>query len=186
MPLLTHCVLAAFSLFGLFGKKEQATEPAPPAKTKPATTTRVREVTRSPVVDPAPDFALAGTVKARTLRSLRGQAAVVLFAQNARTGAFRKQLKELAPVYQEFAGRSVVFIAALQNPESPVKSDIPFVLAADGAGTAAKYAATDRFHIAIIGPDGNIDYQTPKVLPGGRVRDVIQNSFAIQNKARRR
>ena len=38
----------------------------------------------------------------------------------------------------------------------------------------------DKFNIVIIGKDGNVDYQTSKVLPPERVRDVIQNSYAVQ------
>jgi hypothetical protein len=38
----------------------------------------------------------------------------------------------------------------------------------------------DRFNIIIIGKDGNVDYQTSKVIGGERVRDVIQNSYAVQ------
>jgi len=37
----------------------------------------------------------------------------------------------------------------------------------------------------IIGKDGNVDYQTKKVLPASRVRDVIQNSFAVQSNTGR-
>jgi len=38
----------------------------------------------------------------------------------------------------------------------------------------------DKFNIAIIGKDGNLDYQTKQVLNSARVRDVIQNSYAVQ------
>ena len=158
--------------------KEPPAEPAPPPNAR-----RAQKV--QSVVAPAPDFTFAAPGKDRSLRSLRGQAVVIVFARDAGNGAFKKQLKELAPLYQELASKRVIFIAALQQGDGPVKSDIPFVIANDGPGVSGRYNVTDKFAIAIIGPDGNIDYQTGKVLPGGRVRDVIQNSFVVQNTARK-
>jgi hypothetical protein len=181
MP-FAHSILAAFSIFGLFGKKKSEPAPSVPPPAPPA---HVQTARSSPIVAPAPDFAFAAPGKNRTLRGLRGQAVVLVFAEDAGTGAFKKQLKELAPIYQEFASRGVVFVAALKNGDGPVKSNIPFVVANDGPGVAGRYNAAGKFEIAIISPDGNIDYQTTKVLPGGRVRDVIQNSFVVQNEARK-
>ena len=158
--------------------KEPPAEPAPPPNAQ-----RARKA--SSVVAPAPDFTFAAPGKARSLRGLRGQAVAIVFARDAGTGAFKKQLKELAPLYQELASKRVIFIAALAQGDGPVKSNIPFVIANDGAGVAGRYGVTENFAIAIIGPDGNIDYQTTKVLPGGRVRDVIQNSFVVQDTARK-
>jgi hypothetical protein len=40
-------------------------------------------------------------------------------------------------------------------------------------------------NILIIGKDGNIDYQTSRTISGGRVRDVIQNSYQVQAGARK-
>ncbi|EDY15785.1 hypothetical protein CfE428DRAFT_6697 [Chthoniobacter flavus Ellin428] len=37
-----------------------------------------------------------------------------------------------------------------------------------------------KITIAIIGKDGNLDYQTNQVLNANRVRDVVQNSYAVQ------
>ena len=158
--------------------REHAAEPAPPPNAQ-----RARKA--SSVVALAPDFTFAAPGKDRSLRSLRGQAVVIVFARDAGNRAFKKQLKELAPLYQELASKRVIFIAALQQGDGPVKSNIPFVVANDGAGVASRYNVTEKFAIAIIGPDGNIDYQTGKTLPGGRVRDVIQNSFVVQDIARR-
>lgn len=158
--------------------RETPAEPAPPPNAQ-----RARKV--SSVVTPAPDFTFAAPGKSRSLRSLRGQAVVIVFARDAGNRALKKQLAELAPIYQELASKRAIFIAALQEREDPVKSNIPFVTANDGASVAARYNVTGKFAIAIIGQDGNIDYQTTKVLPGGRVRDVIQNSFVVQDTARR-
>ena len=161
--------------------KRTPPQPAPATSPPPAKVT----ARRSSVVAPAPDLTFDAPGRNRTLRSLRGQAVVLVIAEDARSGTFKKQLKELGPIYQEFAGKGVIFIAALKHDNGPVRSNIPFVIAVDGPGVAAKYHVTEKFQIAIIGPDGNIDYQTDKVLPGGRVRDVIQNSFVVQETARR-
>jgi hypothetical protein len=161
--------------------KRTPPQPAPATPPPPAKVT----ARRSSVVAPAPDLTFDAPGRNRTLRSLRGQAVVLVIAEDARSGTFKKQLKELGPIYQEFAGKGVIFIAALKHDNGPVRSNIPFVIAVDGPGVAAKYHVTEKFQIAIIGPDGNIDYQTDKVLPGGRVRDVIQNSFVVQETARR-
>ena len=160
------------------GPKEPAPAPEPPPNA-------IRAKKASTVVSYAPDFTFDAPGKGRSLRSLRGQAVVVVFGRNAKVGAFEDQLQELAPLYQELASKRVIFIAALQQGDGPVKSNIPFVIANDGAGVATRYNVTEKFAIAIIGPDGNIDYQTGKVLPGGRVRDVIQNSFVVQDIARK-
>lgn len=159
------------------GPKEPAPAPEPPPNA-------VRAKKASTIVTLAPDFTFdAG--KARSLRSLRGQAVVIVFGKNANVGAFKDQLEELGPLYQELASKRVIFVAALQEGDRPVRSNIPFVLANDGASVAARYNVTGKFAIAIIGQDGNVDYQTTKVLPGGRVRDVIQNSFVVQETNRR-
>ena len=140
---------------------------------------------RSGVVAPAPDLTFDAPGKARSLRGLRGQSVVIVFGRNAGTRAFRKQLDELASLYQELASKRVIFIAALSEGGGPIRSNIPFVVANDGPGVISRYNVTEKFAIAIIGPDGNIDYQTGQLLPGGRVRDVIQNSFVVQSIARK-
>lgn len=139
------------------------------------------------VVRSAPEFTfLAAGDRAKPLKSLRGQPVVLLIADSPRTGAFRKQLKYLREIYSQFASRNVVFAAAFKDGNSePVESDVPFALVNNGAAVASAYGVKEEFCIAIIGKDGNIDYQTPKVLTPQRIRDVIQNSFAVQAEARR-
>jgi len=136
------------------------------------------------VIRPAPDFPFPGVGQARSLRTLRGQSVVLLIARSPRDGAFKKQLKNLRAIYQQFASKQVVFVAAFVEGAGPVPSDIPFAVAENGAAVAQAYGVTDHFGIAIIGRDGNIDYQTTKVLTSQRVRDVIQNSFSVQSSAR--
>lgn len=131
------------------------------------------------VVRPAPDFAIPG-VKAKSLKGLRGQPIVLLIATSPKNGDFKGQTKYLKEIYSEFASKQVVFIAAFTDDAGVIKSDIPFVVANNGPAVAGAYGVTDKFNIVIIGKDGNVDYQTKKVLPPERVRDVIQNSYSVQ------
>ena len=141
--------------------------------------------TAAAVIRPASNFTfLAAGNKQSSLRSLRGQAVVLLIAESPRQRAFRKQLRYLEEIYQQFASKQVIFAAALRQVDGPIRSNIPFVLVNDGAGVAAAYGG-ESFQLVIIGRDGNIDYQTGKVRTGERVRDVIQNSYAVQAAARK-
>lgn len=141
---------------------------------------------RAEVVRPAPDFTWQGAGHAVSLRSLRGQPVVLLIAKNARVGALRAQVRKLRETYQEFSNRKVVFVAAIENGEADIRSDIPFVIATNGAQVAAEYGVSGRrFAIVLIGRDGNVDLQTTRVLPATRVREVIVNSFAEQSAHRK-
>jgi peroxiredoxin len=133
------------------------------------------------VVRLAPDFSFPGVgTKSKTLKSLRGQPVVLLIAQSPKNGDFKAQAKYLRQIYQQFASKQVVFVAAFTDDAGVIKSDIPFAVADNGPAVAGAYGVTDKFNIVIIGKDGNVDYQTHKVLPPERVRDVIQNSYAVQ------
>jgi hypothetical protein len=136
------------------------------------------------VVRLAPDFAIQSAT-VRSARGLRGQAIVLIIADSPKTKAFRKQLKKLADGYSEFASRQTVFVAAFRNGTGPVESNVPFALAANGTAVAAAYGVKDDMNVVIIAPDGNVDYQTNKVLPAGRIRDVIQNSYSVQASRRK-
>jgi hypothetical protein len=138
------------------------------------------------VVRLAPDFSWPGAGnKNRTLRSLRGQSVVLLIADSPKNGQFRKQIKWLEEIYTSFAAKGVVFIAAFQQGEGPVQSNIPFIVANNGAAVASAYGLNDGFSLVVIGRDGNVDYQTDRARTGERVRDVIQNSFVVQERARK-
>lgn len=139
------------------------------------------------VIRPAPEFSyLAAGNRAQSLRSLRGQPVVLVIAESPKNRAFRKELKFLRDIYSQFASRNVVFAAAFKDGSAePVQSDVPFATVNNGAAVASSYGVNDDFSIVIIGKDGNIDYQTSKVLTPQRIRDVIQNSFAVQAEARR-
>jgi peroxiredoxin len=132
------------------------------------------------VVRPAPNFTFPGIGKTKSLKSLRGQPVVLVIAKSPKTGDFKAQAKYLKEIYQQFASKQVVFVAAFTEETGVIKSDIPFAVADNGPAVAGAYEVADQFNIVIIGKDGNIDYQTKKVLPPERVRDVIQNSFEVQ------
>jgi len=137
---------------------------------------------KSAVVRPAPDFTFPGISKSQSLKGVRGQPVVLVIAKSPKNGDFKSQLKILREIYQQFANKQVIFAAAFTGESGPVKSDIPFVVVNNGPGVAGAYGLTekDKYNIAIIGKDGNLDYQTNKVLDASRVRDVIQNSYAVQ------
>ena len=142
----------------------------------------------SAVVRLAPDFSIPGTAgKPRTLRSLRGQSVVLLIAKNARVGALKKQVKYLQELFEQFASKGTIFAVALREGDaSQVRTNVPLASVYDGPAIADAYGVKKNFAIAIIGLDGNIDYQTEKVVPPERVRDVVQNSFPIQASLRRK
>lgn len=142
-------------------------------------------IAASPVVRPAPDFAFAGVGNKKSLRSLRGQPVVLVIARSPDTSEFKKQAKRLAPIYQEFASRGTVFVAAFSEKDGQIPSNIPFVVASSGASVAGAYGMKDDFRIAVIGRDGNLDLETDKVLPAFRIREVIQNSYEVQQAARK-
>ncbi|HSI14287.1 MAG TPA: hypothetical protein VK961_19715 [Chthoniobacter sp.] len=132
------------------------------------------------VVRPAADFTFPGISKSQSLRGVRGQPVVLLIAPSPKYGAFKTQVKNIREIYQQFANKQVIFAAAFTGETGPVKSDVPFVVVNNGPAVASAYGVQDKFNIAIIGKDGNLDYQTKQVLTSARVRDVIQNSYAVQ------
>jgi hypothetical protein len=142
----------------------------------------IASVSHAEVVRPSADFSYQGVgPKASTLKGLRGQPVVLMITDSPKNGDFRKQLFNLKFRYQEFANKQVIFVAAFTKEPGPIKSNIPVVTANDGAAVAGAYGAQGKFTIAIIGKDGNLDYQTRKVLSAARVNDVIQNSYAVQS-----
>lgn len=148
------------------------TPPVPKQKTQ----------TIRPIVRMTPDVSFpAEGSRTRTLRSLRGQPVVILLADTPRNKRFRKQIRFIEPIYSDLAARKAVFIAGFTKAgEGPVQSNVPFTVTKNGPAVASVFGADPDFAIIIIGPDGNVDYQTDKVISGNRVRDVMQNTFTIQ------
>lgn len=137
------------------------------------------------VVRPAPSFTFGGAGGKNSLGSLRGQPVVLIIAQNGKSKALREQIKSLRNIYHDCASRGAVFVAALTEGGGAVPSDIPFVLASNGAAVASAYKMNGDFLIAVIGRDGNLDLITDQPIPGARIFEVIKNNFDVQQKARR-
>ncbi len=138
------------------------------------------------VVRPAPDVTFPGPAHAQSLRGLRGQPVVLIIADSPKAKPLKKQLVWLRDLYQTFASRKAVFIAAFKNSNGgAVQSNIPFALANNPQAVAAAYGVTGDFALIIIGKDGNVDYETTKPQTPERIRDVMQNSFEVQSSSRR-
>ena len=139
------------------------------------------------VIRPAPNFTWPRSGSgANSLNELRGQPVVLVIAPSPKSRAFRKQAKRLEFLYNQFAAQKVVFIAAFFRESSTrIPSDIPWVVVADGAQVAALYGVTKGFAIAVIGKDGNIDFQSTRVQPAKKVKDIVMNSFVMQKELRR-
>ena len=139
------------------------------------------------VVNPAPNFTWPRTGSGvRSLNDLRGQPVVLVIAPSARSRAFRKQARRLEFIYNQLAAQKVVFIAAFTREAAVrIPSDIPWVIVPDGAGVAALYGVTKGFRIAVIGKDGNLDFQSSRVQSAAKVKDIVINSFVMQKELRR-
>jgi hypothetical protein len=138
------------------------------------------------VVRPAPNVNwIDSTGRARALSALRGQPVIILIAPSPRDRAFRSQLGQLRKMYERYAAHKTVFIAAFTQEGGVIRSNIPFVVAADGPRVGYDYEGSERFRIAFVGRDGNLDYVTNKVIPAQRVYDLIGNSYVPQRNMRR-
>lgn len=137
------------------------------------------------VVRPAPNFTWAA---GKTLKTWNGQPVVLIIAPSPRSSAFRKQAKRIEAIYQEFAARKVIFVAAFTDPEqagAQIPVNVPFVIVANGAEVAAAYGFDGKFSVNVIGKDGNLDLSTPKVVPASRIMDMIFNNFEQQTAERK-
>jgi hypothetical protein len=139
------------------------------------------------VVRPAPSVAFPATGgKPRTLASFKGQPLILLLADSPSRGSFKAQLKELEGSFDRLAIRSTVVAAGFKAGDpGTVRTNVPLVLLPEGAAACAAFQLKGEFAIVLIGPDGNIDYQTGKVLNMNRILEVMQNSYEIQKAARR-
>lgn len=138
------------------------------------------------VVRPAPNINwIDSTGRQRALSTLKGQPVVVLIAPSPRDRAFRSQLGQLRKMYERYAAHKTVFIAAFTEEGGVIRSNIPFLVAADGPRVGYEYEGGERFRIAFIGRDGNLDYVTERVVPAQRVYDLIGNSYVFQRQMRR-
>lgn len=137
------------------------------------------------VVRPTPEFSwIDSTGAVKSFKAFRGHPVVLLIANSPRQWAFRSQVGQLQKMYQRLAADKIICVAAFSKQPGIVRSNIPFVLAADGPRVAFNYEAPQGFAIAIIGRDGNLDYFGHTVLPVQRVYDILNNSYAVQRALR--
>jgi hypothetical protein len=138
------------------------------------------------VVRGAPEFVWLGSgSRGQSLKSVRGQPVVLVVARSPAQRMFRAQVGQLQKVYQLLGNEKALAVAAFTQQPGLIKSNIPFVLAANPAAVAGAYGVTGPFAIFIIGKDGNIDALSDRVMPGQRILDVINNSFVVQRDNRK-
>ncbi len=139
------------------------------------------------VVRPVPPIAFPPVDgQARSLKSFAGQPVILLLADSAKRGDFRTQLKEMQKSFDRLAIRKTVVAAAFKNPEpGDIHSDIPVITLPEGARVCEALKLKGKFSIALIGPDGNLDYITDKILNINRILEVMQNSYEMQKAAHR-
>jgi hypothetical protein len=135
---------------------------------------------------PAPEFLWSGVNgKVRRLRDVRGHPVVLIFAENPNQKLFIKQIKELnRRAKQPTARYTLFFVAFTRETGAVTRTNIPFVILPDPGSVADAYRVGD-FGIAVISPDGNVDYATDRVVTGQKILDVIVNSYQAQVQARR-
>lgn len=175
MKLLPCAVIAAALIVGPVLFAEPRPSPGPARQAPPGS-----------VVRPAPEFAWSSVAgKVRRLRDLRGQPVVLVFATGPAAKDFTQQVKQITRQYRLLAARNTLFFVAFTKETGVItRSDVPFIVLPDPEAIADEYQVGD-FGIAIIGPDGNLDYATDRVIPGQRILDVINNSFQVQVQQRR-
>jgi hypothetical protein len=135
---------------------------------------------------PAPEFLWASVNgKVKRLKDVEGQPVVLIFATDPQQKEFKKQVKNITKVYKNLAERKALFFVAFTRETGVITgSDVPFVVLPDPGSAADAYRVGD-FGIAVIGPDGNLDYATDRIIPGIKIINVIDNSYAVQSQERR-
>ena len=144
-------------------------------------------LTSAGVVRPAPQVAFPPVDgHARTLKSFLGQPMIVLLADSPKRGDFRTQLKEMEKSFDRLAIRKTVVAAAFKSQGADeIYSNIPVINLPEGAKVCDAFALKGNFAVALIGPDGNLDYITNNILNINRILEVMQNSYEIQKAAHR-
>jgi len=138
------------------------------------------------VVNPAPNIPwVDSSGKIKGLAAFKGQPVIVIVAPSPQDRMFRAQVGQVQKIFERFGAQKVVLMVAFTQEQGLIRSNVPFVLAADGPRTAFDLRTGEKFGIAFIGRDGNLDYVTNKVIPALRMNDIIGASFVTQEKLRR-
>jgi AhpC/TSA family len=156
------------------------------AQASPSPKEKQKHVVVPNVPRPAPEFLWASVNgKVKRLKDVAGQPVVLIFATDPNQKEFKKQVKNITKVYKSLAERKALFFVAFTRETGVISgSDVPFVVLPDPGSAADAYRVGD-FGIAVIGPDGNLDYATDRIIPGIKIINVMDNSYAIQSQERR-
>jgi hypothetical protein len=156
------------------------------AQASPPPKEKQKHVVVPNVPRPAPEFLWASVNgKVKRLKDVAGQPVVLIFATDPNQKEFKKQVKNITKVYKSLAERKALFFVAFTRETGVISgSDVPFVVLPDPGSAADAYRVGD-FGIAVIGPDGNLDYATDRIIPGIKIINVMDNSYAIQSQERR-
>jgi hypothetical protein len=157
-----------------------------PAPGQAAPSAKAKHTVVPNVPRPAPEFLWAGVNgKVKRLKDVQGQPVVLIFATDPLQKEFKKQLRNITRFYKNLVERKALFFVAFTKETGVITgSDVPFVVLPDPLAAADAYRVGD-FGIAVIGPDGNLDYATDKIIPGIKIINVMDNSYAIQSQERR-
>ena len=167
------------------GMARAQSTPAKGQASPPARTKHERAVVPN-VPRPAPEFLWASVNgKVKRLKDVRGQPVVLIFATDPQQKEFKKQVKNITRFYKALAERNALFFVAFTKETGVITgSDVPFVVLPDPLAAADAYRVGD-FGIAVIGPDGNLDYATDRIIPGMKIVNTMDNSYAVQSQERR-
>ena len=165
------CLLAATTLTADAAPKNK---PAPASK--PA----------AGAVRTVPDFTWIGAGgKTYPGKNFRGQPVVILVANSPNEGDLRKQARRIEDKYLDFAAKKTIFVVAFTGAQGRVESDVPFVVAQNGAAVAANFGVqAKRLGIVVLGPDGHVDMTSNQVEGAQRLLDIINNTFQTQAASR--
>ena len=131
---------------------------------------------------PAPDFVLLGPGnRAIPSRQFRGQPVVILVAASPDSASLRKEADRIEHLYLDLSARKTVFVGAFTAGGGRVVSNVPFIIAENGAAVARAYGVAGReFAVVVIGVDGNVDMVSTQVEAAQRILDVINNNGSLQ------
>ena len=141
-----------------------------------------KAATETPIVQLAPDFSFRdANGHISSLKSLRGKPVILLIASSAGKGRFRREVKTINRASRSFTIRKAVFVTAFAQGGEMMRGESPFLLAADPSHIATEYGIDpNSYGLFVIGPDGNLDLRSTRVLSAQRIIDVIDNSYVVQ------
>ena len=131
---------------------------------------------------PAPDFVLLGPGnRAIPSRQFRGQPVVILVAASPDSAPLRKEADRIEHLYLDLSARKTIFVGAFTAGGGRVVSNVPYIIAENGAAVARAYGVAGReFAVIVIGVDGNVDMVSTQVEAAQRLLDVINNNGSVQ------